>query len=269
MSQFLREIARAEAKAQIQPQIEIGTVGWESQASHFDKGDLNGVAGDRHTLVRVTLYRGKDPTKQAKEGIAQGHEILACIADHVRGIPRRGALVYMMVPHGMESLPGAAIITAVRRDDPERLEDDREVMDLTGRHLIIKAKSIALEGDDGSFLSVGTPRAGGTSGVTIQAADGSGAVFQTGVASMFVASDGDAKSLVQLTPSGCELMQKDSGFVRLKGGEIVVMSKGKAAYIAANTFIGRTPVGGGPAAVWNIPPAALPAPSTCVFIGVS
>lgn len=243
-------------------QIAFGVVGGEGLASHFDKGDLDGSTGERHTLVYVTL----GGTNAANlRGPDRGRPIL-CALSSLAGssIPRKGTRVLVAIPPGMAESPGAAVIIATIIDDPERLEDDRRVLDYSGEHVIIRGKSVTLESDESEFLSVGAPRSGGTSGITIQAKDGSGAVWQVGVASMFVALHGDAKSVLQMTPDRAELMHKTSGFLRLGSGEIVALSKGKAAYLAANTFIGRSPVGGLPALGGS---SVSPIPSASVFIG--
>lgn len=249
-------------------QVDVGTVGWDSQEEYYLKGDPSKPAGYRHTLVYVTIFRGKDPDVRPKAGVAHGRKIICCLNGGTHRIPPKGSLVYVLVPEGMEESPGAAMIIGVREDDPERLEEDRAIIDYGDIHVILRAKSVAIESYEGEFVSVGEPRSGGTSGVTIQAKAGTGAIWQVGVASMFVSLDGDAKSVLQMTPTKAELMHKTSGFMRVGNGEIVALSKGKAAYIAANTFVGRTPVGGGAAAVWSIPPGPAPVPSLSVFIGM-
>jgi hypothetical protein len=212
------------------PQIALGRVGWEGSASHFEKGNPYGVPAERMTLVRVTLSGSLS---------VRGQRVLCRLSGLVgTRIPKPNTPVLIATPFEMSDGVGVGVIIATLENDPERLEDDRRVLDFPGEHVIIRGKSVTIESEDSEFVAVGTPRSGGTSGVTIQAKDGSGAIWQVGVASMFVAKDGDAKSVLQMTPERAELIQKASGFMRLGGGEIVVLSKGKAAYIAGNTYIG-------------------------------
>lgn len=232
------------ARHLLQPQIEIGVIGWDGVALHYDKGDPNGNDGERHTLIRVTLFRGKDLATAARPGSgdAKGYQVLCRIADNIARIPKPGAVVYIAVPFDMHEQNGAGVIIAVLSNDPDRIEEDRRMLDATGEHLVIKAKSITLESDGGDFLSVGAPRAGGTAGVTICSADGSsGAVWQTAVASMWTASGGDAKSVVQLTPAAAEIVQKDTGFLRLKGNELVTRSGGPTTMVCAKFGAGPNP----------------------------
>ncbi|AKV04569.1 hypothetical protein AKJ09_11232 [Labilithrix luteola] len=254
------------AKDYSSAQIDIGTVGWASRDEHFEPGSAtNGGL----TMVFVTLYRGKTPGEPTKTGVAQGYEIV-CQMSSLAGarIPPKGTRVYVAIPKGMEELAGAGVIFAsVETTHTKRqLADDRVVLDFgDATHVVIRGKSVAIQSSENEFVSVGTPRSGGTSGVTVQAKDGSGGVVQNGVVSWFVASGGDAKSVIQMTPNGVELLQKDSGFMRLKNGEIVALSKGKAAYIAGNTFIGPNPSTGVAALVGLSGPAGQP--SLNVFLG--
>lgn len=202
----------------------------------YDKGNPAGSPGERHTLVYVTLG-GKNKTK------SPGGRKLVCALSSLAGgrIPKDGTRVVVAIPQGMEESPGAPVIIATVEDDPVRLEADRRVFDYGDEHVIIRGKSVVLESLEGEFVAVGAPRSGGVSGVTIQAKDGSGAVWQVGVASMFVASDGDAKSVIQLTPAAVEIMQKDAGLIRLKDGKLVTLSNGETTMVCAKFGAGPNP----------------------------
>jgi hypothetical protein len=239
-------------------QIQIGHV-----EGIYDKGNLDGLEGERNTLVYVVLGgKNQDQLSPASRG-----RRLCCALSSLAGgrIPKQGTRVIVAIPHGLSESPGAAVIIATIEDDPERLEEDRRVFDYGDEHVIIKAKSVTLESAEGEFISVGEPRSGGTSGIIVQAKDGSGAVWQVGVASMFVASDGDAKSLIQLTPNGAELVQKDTGFVRLKDGAITGLSNDPLTLVCPKFTAAANPASAVPALV--VAPTALGfAPSLTTYI---
>lgn len=88
------------------PQIELGTVGWADRDDWFEKGSTD---DDGHDLVFVTLYRGRDPSRRPTKGVAAGYRIRCTLADHV-GVPPKGARVYVAIPQGMETTPGAGCI---------------------------------------------------------------------------------------------------------------------------------------------------------------
>ena len=219
------------AKEYGSPQIAFGTVGWEGAPSHIDKGNLNGQPGERHTLVRVTLTGSHS---------VRGQQVL-CSLNSLAGhrIPRLGARVLVAIPFEMSEAAGVGVIIAATEDDPERLEEDRRVLDYSGEHVIIRGKSVAIESEQNEFVAVGEPRTGGTSGVTIQAQDGSGAVWQVGVASLFVAQDGDAKSVLQMTPSAIECMCKAGSMWKLDAGFYTL---GETCTVAGGAvYLGRVP----------------------------
>jgi hypothetical protein len=192
-------------------QIEVGSIGWEDEDDYFFLGD---DSNDGHTLVRVQLFRGRDPTKPLSKTRAQGMKILCHLSGGLFRIPQKDTRVYVAIPKGMERLPGAGVIFAtVEKSSPDgRLDKDRAVLDFGDEmHLVIKAKSVAIGDTAGNFIAAGAPRSGGPSGLTFQASDGTGGVIQEGVVSWFVASGGLAKSIIQMTPSKIECMHADGG----------------------------------------------------------
>ncbi len=97
--------------------IHLGTVGWEdSDEDHFSPGDVD---NDGHTLVQVQLYRGRDTSKPLNPERAQGQKILCHIPDGVYTIPPKGARCYVILPAGMEDVPGAGIIAFTVSPGPE------------------------------------------------------------------------------------------------------------------------------------------------------
>lgn len=100
--------SRAVEAAQ-QEQVVVGHVGWDSGEHLFDEADPDGPPGTQHTLICVTLG-GSNAAKL--KGPNTGRKIICCTSDG--RIPAVGALVYIVIPHGMEESPGAGCIIAVR-----------------------------------------------------------------------------------------------------------------------------------------------------------
>lgn len=89
------------------PQVLRGTVGWDGEPSWADLGDdTNGGI----TLVRVTLFRGKQVGRVIKPGAAQGHQILVAIPDGIMRIPPLGAECIVVFPDGDTQTPGAGVL---------------------------------------------------------------------------------------------------------------------------------------------------------------
>ncbi len=86
---------------------ELGTVGWEGDTD--DSYCSLGLAeeNDGHTLVNITLFRGKDQGVTTRVGVAQGRQIRAMPSGPVWHIPPRGAQVLVIFPGGMDLTPGA------------------------------------------------------------------------------------------------------------------------------------------------------------------
>lgn len=160
-------------RAFVQPQIEVGVVGWNDREEHFDKGDPSGGDGERHTLVFVTLFRGKDPTEKPGDGSAQGYQIMCRLSGGVFRIPAKGTPVFVAVPHNMETQPGAGVIIAT-------LEDDR-------RHNLVHG-DVVVQADKGAARAV-------------VKADGSIALFTTDT------NDDNGKSVyIRVAPDGMQFV---------------------------------------------------------------
>lgn len=238
--------------------VELGTVGWDDEELWYETGTGD---NDGHTLVRVQLYAGKDPGVRPKAGVALGRKLLCQIADGVFRIPAKGTRCYVILPAGYEDVPGAGVIVATVSKNPDRLAEDRAVLDYGDVHLVIKAKSASLQSYDNEFISVGTPRSGGTSGLIFQAADGTGGVIQNGVVGWFVASSGDAKTLLQMTTSGIDCCVKGGGMWRLDGSFYTLGSTFTAA--CGKVYLGLAPTPSTPVLVG--PSAGSSAASAAVF----
>lgn len=98
-----------------------GTVGWDDEDVFYEHND---TPGDGNTLVRVTLFRGRDLTKPLDQtGRAQGQRILAKLASGVTHLPDRNTrvLVGMPDPHG--TMPANAVIVHADNPNPAAVAD--------------------------------------------------------------------------------------------------------------------------------------------------
>jgi hypothetical protein len=91
-----------------QSEIVRGTVGWDDSSPVLDLGDSTKEGGT--TLLKVTLYRGRDATKRPEKGRAQGHRILVSLLDGFFRIPPRGSECVIAIADGDYETPGAGIL---------------------------------------------------------------------------------------------------------------------------------------------------------------
>jgi hypothetical protein len=87
-----------------------GTIGWASDGGNaIDLGDTD---NDGNTLVRVTLFRGRDATAQPQQagGIAQGQELLCRVQTSLLEIPVYGSRVLVAIPEPWGMAPGGPVI---------------------------------------------------------------------------------------------------------------------------------------------------------------
>lgn len=89
-------------------QCEIGSIGWEDEDEYFHPGE---TSNDGLTLVKVQLFRGRDYTKELSDR-AQGVKILCVLPDGEFRVPAKNARCYVMIPQGMDNVPGAGLIVA-------------------------------------------------------------------------------------------------------------------------------------------------------------
>jgi hypothetical protein len=179
--------------------IEVGTVGWENDQVI---SELNTDPDDGITLIRVQLFRGRQATKPVTPGIAQGIKILAQLSGPLWNVPARSQRVFVAVPHGMESTPGAAVIMAMPGRAPNtQYGVTKTKMDLgPEQDLVIKAKSITLTTYNNQFVSIVNGQ-GDNDGIYIQDKDGSGVIVQNG--NVYVNT---VKSVIQLSDSECHIV---------------------------------------------------------------
>lgn len=189
--------------------IEWASIGWDSDddESYYDLGTAD---NDGYTLVKVQLYKGRDDSKPLlKDGRAHGTKMVCHLNSSLQRIPPRNTRCMIAIPAGLETNPAAGMIIATAEKTTDgRLERDRVIFDYGDQHVVIKGKSVSISSNDNEFMSVGTPRSGGTPGLTFQAADGSGGIVQEGVVSWWVADNGDAVSVLQMGSNKIDLMHK-------------------------------------------------------------
>lgn len=250
--------------------ILLGEVGWADKDQHYDLG-TDGTEEDQITLVYVTLYDGAMPGGAPRGGMkARGRQIV-CQVSSMFGhrIPAKHTRVHVSLPEAHERAHGAGLIigTFEKTGKKPQFNADRVVVDYgPDTHVVIRAKSVTLQDQDGRFIAVGTPRAGGTPGVQVRLTDGTGAVWQQGAIGFFVAAGGEVKSIIQMTPDSIDTRIKGGALVQLKGSNYVsvgtsIALKGSAVYL------GKAPLVGNFAAVYPLI-VGVPAPSTSVFISL-
>lgn len=244
-------------------QIAVGTVGWEGDEAIVDLGTEE---NDGFTFLKVQLYHGLRTPGTPKSDVAQGLQALCAISSGINRIPKRGTRVYVAFPKGMEMVPGAGVVfaTVERSARLQQFAEDRVVMDFGDDvHVVIKGKSVSLSDHDNRFLSVGTPRSGGAPGLIFQAADGSGGVIQEGAVGWFVAQDGDAKVVLQMTPTKAECLLKGGGYWSVVPDGFSAFGS-TATLRAGAVYLGASPTAANTALYGPSSVAGLP--STSVFI---
>lgn len=245
-------------------QIVMGSVGWENEDEYYFLGtDEN----DGHTLVRVQLFEGRDPTQPLNPKRAQGHRLVCHIAGGIFRIPPKDTRVFVAIPKGMENVPGAGVIFATIEKNPTtQFAEDRAVIDFgPDVHVVIKGKSISMQDPDFRFLSVGTPRAGGAPGVQVHLPDGTGAAWQDGAYGCFVR----AEMLMQMKPDGLEVWQGTGAsgtFLKMGGGEFWTYGPVNKVQ-GAGVYLGKAPVLAN-TVLWG-PTGPTAAPSPSVFVSAT
>ncbi len=90
-------------------QVFLAQSGWNDTDELFFAGTEE---DDGHTFVRCQLFSGRDISQEHTPDRAQGTKLLCNVADGVFKVPVKGARVYVLIPHGMEGVPGAGVIIA-------------------------------------------------------------------------------------------------------------------------------------------------------------
>ena len=89
--------------------LERGIVGWDDAEDWYELGDeTNGGL----TVVRVQLFKGRDPTTTPKKGVAQGHRVLVALPEGFFRIPPKGSECIVAFPSGDIQTAGGGILLA-------------------------------------------------------------------------------------------------------------------------------------------------------------
>lgn len=217
--------------------LEMGTVGWDDGSDYFDQGS---TSNDGNTLVKVQLFRGKDPAAANRPGVGQGYKLLCQISSMfgIYWIPPQGTRVLVAIPAGMGQTQGAAlIIAAYQTQTGSQFKPQRVLWDPgAGVHVLIKGDSASLQShaNPAQFVSVGTPLNGGAAGVYALDETGSGFSSQSGEAAIFVTDiNGTVQSTCHLTASTAELLNKGTQTcgVQAKNGDCSAMGANFKTYV--------------------------------------
>jgi hypothetical protein len=238
--------------------FEPGTIGHDgvNDIVDVDRSDADGV-----TFVRVTLFRGRDPSKP-KKAVAQGVEVFAQIDSRIWHVPPRGTRVMVGFPTAFAGTPGAGVILAVLEKTPAiQFAEERAKMDFGAeRDLVIKARSITLSDYQNRFIHIGP-----SGGLQVIDDTGTGVIVKDGGVAIFASSGGVMRTLLALSASDISQMIKDGG------GDVKFMSKAKSngdLAMGGQNFVaefGAGKLGVGPTVV----PVGNPvAASTCWFVKV-
>jgi hypothetical protein len=210
--------------------IELGTVGWDDGGDHWDS-----VAGEP-TLVKVRLFRGRNPTTDgdAKTTEAQGSRLLCRISQPLNFIPDAGTQVIVGVPAGFGRTPGASMILGAAGNAPAiQFSETRAKMDFgANMDLLIKARSVTLTDYADRYVTVGP-----NFGIKMGDAVGNG-LNLTGNSWLMYASDGDtdnpdARAVLQLDEAtGVRLLHKKADGVLTS----LVMLDGDATLAGTNGY---------------------------------
>ncbi len=99
--------------------IGLGTVGWSDDPSIVDLATDGGT-----TLVKVQLYRGRNPVTTLDNTRAQGYQILCQVLGPLFWIPPKNTKVIVAFPDGFEQLAGAGVILGSVGTSPQTAFDE-------------------------------------------------------------------------------------------------------------------------------------------------
>lgn len=222
--------------------IEQGVIGW---GGVDDAVDITGGDKTDLPLFRVTLTRGRNHAKDLEE-TAQGLQVTCRWGILVHYVPPVGTQVIVAFPAGMKGVSGGGVIISVVAPNGSQFKADRAILDVgSSGHLLIKGKSVTLcdYATPARYLMVGTSRAGGPPGVSIQDETGSGLTVQSGVVGLFTASGSpaDAKCILQLTTTSASCALK-SGTASWKLTEGMCSTYGTTNLCTgAGVYLGKAP----------------------------
>jgi hypothetical protein len=243
---------------QATPLIEMGTVGWDDRDLHYDLGSGQ---NDGYTIVCVQLFRGKNPAKRIVDpAIAQGHKILCMLSSSIGRIPPKGTRCFVAMAAGFEENQCSGVLFATVEKNTTQLNVDRALLDYGSQHLVIKAKSVTIMDTDAvhpCYITVGTPRGGGTRGLVFANETGSGGIIQ-GTQVSWWSTNGGSSVTTQIQIKGTSVELHDISGTHLTMGNGAFYTVATNAYIlAGGVYLGRTPIALTPALYGVSGPAGL------------
>lgn len=246
---------------------EMGTIGWDGDSEHADLGK---TTNDGTTLIKVQLFRGRDPNEPYKEGVAQGHQIWARIGGPMWYVPPKGSQCFVLFPGGFAETPGVGLLVpAYPGQSPSiQFSKTRAVLDFGPTvDVIIKGKSVVLcdyTSPTPYYLAVGP-----TTGIKCGAPDASGFCLQSGKWLMYtVDGGGTAVNTMQMSSADYSIVRTEGGQVhgvKLSGGNVDVCGAlFNAKTAGGNLGMGITSAVTNGIAYSAAGPANLISPSWCV-----
>ncbi len=229
-----------------------GTVGWEDGADHFDIDADSGV-----TLVKVTLFKGRNPTTDPVKdsALAKGTRVLCRISAPLYNIPPAGAEVHVSVPAGRMLDPGApAIIAQLVKSPGNQFNGTKAKMDFGPDYdLVIKARSITLTDYEDRYFTLGPKY-----GIKMGDKDANGCQLKSGKWLFYTAEGGTAVTTFQLAKAGIKLLINDGKTVGMTMGGGVWAGIGETFQAAfAIGYLGKAPSPASPVAYGPAGPANL------------
>ncbi|HEU4729977.1 MAG TPA: hypothetical protein VFT22_18900 [Kofleriaceae bacterium] len=230
--------------------VEHGTIGWDGEDEHADLGT---VSNDGTTLVKVQLFRGRDTSEPVKDGVSQGHQILARIGGPIWYIPPKGTQCFVVFPGGFQDTPGIGLLVpAYPGKSPSiQFSKTRAVLDFgPDMDVVIKGKSVVLSDYNNRYFAVGP-----TTGIKCGDIDASGFCLKGGQWLMYVANAGNATAGLKLAATEASMMLNDGQTqgVTMSGGTVTVLGTTFSAKVAIG-YLGKAPT------VANTIVAGLPTP---------
>jgi len=243
--------------------IELGTVGWNDGSEHFELGTEE---NDGHTLVKVTLFRGRRADEATKDKArAQGVQLLCRISAPLWFIPDDGAQVLVAIPAGFALTPGAPMIIGAPGRNPTKQFAKNAgkdvILDLgEDRRLILKAgRGVILTDYEDRYLGLSPEM-----GIKCGDADACGFALKAGKWLFYTAESGDATAALQLSKDAIKINHNDGkvSALHMKGGDVKAIGANFYSY-TAGTYLGALAVAANTALYG--PPGA-PVASTTVYM---
>lgn len=231
--------------------LEVGTVGWDNDA---EQADLGTQQNDGTTLVKVQLFRGKDPTSDITPGRGQGYRIYARLNGWpFWAIPPKGMQCVVGFPAGFATTPGAGIILALPGPNPfVQFSKTRAKVDVgPDMDLVVKAHSVTLSTYDNDYIVIGPD-----AGIRLADHNGNSILLKNGKMRVSIC-EGDppeGKVVLEVALGALRLGHKSAGgqcMLKMAGGKATLMAGTELALVGSAVSLGgaaspATPVMVGP-----------------------